>query len=212
MVSPLHEGCGAAYDLILCQLGPAEKTAGRLPAYPGGYWVSRTRRAALVIAACGVLLVAGVALATPRVLLVYHSASYVMGWANDPPGGPYQEAFGREGPDEMRGGPADDLLASEGPWGQYPEDYRSDRLNAGEGDDFLDAVSWPYPSVDVLDCGPGDDAVVADPQDDVDVDCEKVRRVDLGLIPSFGDPLPEFPPEVGMRKYGPNPHSGSAPE
>ncbi|QIN84000.1 hypothetical protein GBA63_16120 [Rubrobacter tropicus] len=162
--------------------------------------------------ACGLLVVAGVVLTLPKVLLAYHSTSYVMGWANDPPGDPERVLFGREGPDEMRGGPADDLLASEGPWGQYPEDYRPDRLNGGGGDDFLDAVSWPYPSVDVLDCGPGDDAVVADPQDDVDGDCETVTRVDLGLIPSIGDPLPEFPPEVGMREYGPNPYSGKSPD
>lgn len=43
-------------------------------------------------------------------------------------------------------------------------------------------------------------------------DCEKVRHVDLGLVPEVGDPLPEFPPEVGMREYGPNPRAGGLPE
>ena len=170
----------------------------------------RMKRLALL--ACAVLLVAGAATLVPKALLAYRSAAYVLGHANDPPGGPYLVAFGREGPDVMRGGSADDLLASEGPWGQYPEDYKPDRIHGGGGDDFLDSVSWPYPSVDVLDCGPGDDAVVADPQDDVDGDCEAVRRVDLGLIPSIGDPLPEFPPEVGLREYGPNPYSGRSPD
>lgn len=46
--------------------------------------------------------------------------------------------------------------------------------------------------------------MVADPQDDVGGDCEKVRRVDLGLVPEIGDPLWEFPTEVGMREYNPN--------
>ncbi|CAA9386772.1 MAG: hypothetical protein AVDCRST_MAG01-01-275 [uncultured Rubrobacteraceae bacterium] len=167
----------------------------------------------LALLACAVLLVAGAATLVPKALLAYRSAVYVLGHANDPPGGPYLVAFGREGPDEMRGGPGNDLLASEGPWGQYPEGYPPDRLSGGAGDDFLDAVSWPDSSADTLECGTGEDAVVADPRDDVDGDCERVKRVDLGLIPSIGDPLPEFPPEVGLREYGPNPYSGrSSPE
>ena len=166
----------------------------------------------LALLACAVLLVAGAATLVPKALLAYRSAAYVLGHANDPPGGPYLVAFGREGPDEMRGGPGNDLLASEGPWGQYPEGYPPDRLSGGPGDDFLDAVSWPDSSADTLECGTGEDAVVADPRDDVDGDCERVKRVDLGLIPSIGDPLPEFPPEVGLREYGPNPYSGRSPE
>lgn len=59
---------------------------------------------------------------------------------------------------------------------------------------------------------PSEDAVVADPQDDVGGDCEKVRRVDLGLVPEIGNPLWEFPPEVGMREYGPNPYAESVPK
>ena len=161
---------------------------------------------------CGVLVVAGAVSVAPELLLVFRSFSYVFGEI-EPTGGPYNDvAFGSEGPGELRGGPRDDLLASEGPWGQYPEDYHPDRLYGGPGDDYLDAVSWPYPSVDVMRCVPGEDAVVADPQDDVGWDCEKVRRVDLGLVPKVGDPLWEFPPEVGMREYGPNPYPGSVPE
>lgn len=172
--------------------------------------MSRARRLFL---ACGVLLVVSVVLATPKLLLAYHSTSYVMGWANDPPGGPHRVAFGTDRPEEMRGGPGDDLLASEGPWGDPPEDYGADRLHGG--DDFLDSVSLPYPErlpVDVVRCGPGRDAAVADPQDDVGDDCERVRRVDMGLLPEVGDPLPEFPPEVGVREYGPNPYSGRSPD
>ena len=174
--------------------------------------MSRARRLFL---ACGVLLVVGVVLAAPKLLLAYHSTSYVMGWANDPPGGPHRATFGTDRPEEMRGGPGDDLLASEGPWGDQPEDYGADRLHGGGGDDFLDSVSLPYPErlpVDVVRCGPGRDAAVADPQDDVGDDCERVRRVDMGLLPEVGDPLPEFPPEVGVREYGPNPYPRRSPD
>lgn len=73
-------------------------------------------------------------------------------------------------------------------------------------------MSYPYLSVDVLRCGPGEDAVVADPQDDVGGDCEGVRRVSLGLVPRIGEPLPEFPPEDRMRRYGPDPYAERAPE
>jgi hypothetical protein len=172
--------------------------------------MSRTRRLFLALCACGVLVVA---LAVgPKLLLAYHSVSYVFGEV-DPPGGPYDNVvFGTEGPGELYGGPSDDLLASEGPWGSWPEDYRPDRLYGGGGDDYFDAVSWPHPSVDVLRCRPGEDAVVADPQDDVGGDCEEVRRVYLGPVPHIGDPLPEFPPEDRMRRYGPNPYEGRAPE
>lgn len=164
--------------------------------------MSRAGRIFLVICICGSLVVA-LALG-PKLILAYHSFCYVFG-ALDPPGGPYEVAFGTEGPDELRGGPKNDLLASEGPWGYWPEDYKPDRLHGDAGDDYLDAVSYPYPSVDVLRCGPGEDAVVADPQDDVGGDCEEVKRVSLGLVPRIGEPLPEFPPEDRMRRYGPNP-------
>ena len=77
----------------------------------------------------------------PKLLLVYRSFSYVFG-AVEPTGARHDDAaFGSEGPGELRSGPRDELLASEGPWSQYPEDYRPDRLHGGQGDDYLDAVS-----------------------------------------------------------------------
>lgn len=169
----------------------------------------------LAVAACAAFIVAGAALLSPKLLLVYRSVEYVLGYANDPPGGPYTTTFGTDRPDELRGGPGDDLLASEGPWGDPPEDYRPDVLDGGMGDDFLDSVSLPYPEnlpEDVIRCGPGEDLAVADPQDDVGDDCEKVRHVDMGLLPEVGDPLPEFPPEVGTRRYGPNPGTVRSPD
>lgn len=51
--------------------------------------------------------------------MAYHSVSYVFG-AIGPPGGPYDVAFGTEGPGELRGGLGDDLLASEGPGASGP--------------------------------------------------------------------------------------------
>lgn len=168
--------------------------------------MSAARR--LVLVSRLFVLVALVEALVPRVLMAYHSVHYVMGWANDPPGGPYEVTFGTDRPDALRGGPGDDLIASEGPWGDPPEDYRRDRVDGVTGDDFLDSVSLPYPEVlpvDVVRCGPGEDRVVADPQDDVGDDCEGVRRVNMDLMPEIGDPLREFPPETGTREYGPNP-------
>lgn len=157
---------------------------------------------------CAFVLVLIIAILVPRVLLAFHSVHYVMGSANEPPGGPYDLVFGTDRPDSLRAGAADDLLASEGPWGDPPENYRVDQIYGGAGDDFLDSVSLPYPEtlpVDVVRCGPGSDRVVADPQEEVGEDCESVRRVDVGLVPEIGDPLWEYPPETGTREYGPNP-------
>ncbi len=168
--------------------------------------MSGARRPVIVL--CAFSIAAAVLVLSPKMVLAYHSLQYVMGWANDPPGGPYEMAYGTDRPDILRGGPGDDLIASEGPWGDPPEDYRADRIDGGAGDDFLDSVSLPYPETlpgDVLRCGPGTDRVVADPQDEVDGDCESVRRVNMGLVPEIGDPLWEFPPETGTRRYGSNP-------
>jgi len=132
-----------------------------------------------------------------------------------PARGLYEVTFGTDRPDSLRGGPGDDLIASEGPWEDPPEDYRADQIYGGAGDDFLDSVSPPYPETlpaDVVQCGPGSDRVVADPQDDVDRDCESVRRVNMGLVPEIGDPLWEFPPETGTRQYGPNPGPVGSPD
>ena len=166
----------------------------------------RTRR--LFLYACAALLLVAAVLLIPKLLLLYQSTAYVLGYANDPAGGPYKVTFGTDRPDEMRGGTGDDLLASEGRWGDPPEDYGPDRVSAGRGDDFIDTVSLPYPEelpVDVVRCGSGEDRAVADPQDEVSADCEGVRRIDMGLLPEIGDPLWEFPPESGTRQYGPHP-------
>lgn len=181
----------------------------------GGFFAGARGRKRLILVACATLLVAGAVVLAPKLLLAYRSVEYVLGHANDPPGDPYEITFGTDRPDELRGGPGDDLLASEGPWGDSPEDYRPDLLNGGGGDDFLDAVSLPYPEElpeDAIRCGPGEDLAVADPQDNVADDCEKVRRVNMGLLPEIGDPLPEFPPEIGTRQYGPNPRPVPSPD
>ena len=100
-------------------------------------------RGKLILASllCGLLVVAGAVSVAPELHLVYRSFSYVFGEI-EPTGGPYDDvALGSEGPGELLGRPRDDLLASEGPWGQYPEDLHPDRLYGGPGDDYLDAVS-----------------------------------------------------------------------
>ena len=181
----------------------------------GGFFAGARGRKRLILVACATLLVAGAVVLAPKLLVAYRSVEYALGHANDPPGGPYEITFGTDRPDDLRGGPGDDLLASEGPWGDGPEDYRPDLLDGGSGDDFLDSVSLPHPEelpVDVVRCEPGEDLAVADPQDNVADDCEKVRRVNMGLLPEIGDPLPEFPPEIGTRRYGPNPQPVQSPD
>lgn len=166
--------------------------------------MSRAQRLALLALCSCVVLAVALAVGT-KLPLFFRSYSYVYGEIQ-PPGGPYEVAFGEEGPGEMRGGPGNDLLASEGDWGTSPEDYHQDRLYGGPGDDYIDSVSNPsHPASDVLRCGPGVDAVVADPEDDVHGDCEGVTRVDLSSVFRIGDPLPEFPSEENMRQYGPRP-------
>lgn len=163
----------------------------------------------LIVLVCGTLVAA--LTIGPELALAYRTVSYVFGTL-DPPNDSYDVTFGTEVSEELRGGPGNDLLASEGPWGTWPEDYKPDLLYGGSGDDYLDTVSWPSSSADTLNCGPGEDVVVADPQDDVDDDCENVKRVSLSLVPHIGDPLPEFPPENMMRRYGSNSQAEMAPE
>lgn len=82
-----------------------------------------TRRLFLSFCFCGALLAASVV--GPKLPLAHRRYSYVSG-AVDPSGVPYGVAFGEEGPGA-------EPLASEGPWGVWPEDYCPDRLYAGAG-------------------------------------------------------------------------------
>jgi RTX calcium-binding nonapeptide repeat (4 copies) len=128
----------------------------------------------LTATACVVLSAAGVAVATTGV------EHFVVG---------YNVIMGTHGADDLRGGPGDDLLASEGAWGSSPEDTAPDTIHGAGGDDLVDTVSDP-PFRDVVRCGAGRDEVQADPEDEVDEDCEIVQRIDLskGPRPPKGTP------------------------
>ncbi len=67
-----------------------------------------------------------------------------------------------------------------------------------------------YPSADAVRCGPSGDPAVTEAQEEVGGDREEVRHVDRGLVPEVGDPLAEFPAEVRMQDYDPNPRAGSS--
>lgn len=128
----------------------------------------------LAATACVVLLAAGVAVATTG------AERLVVG---------YNVIMGTHGANDLRGGPGADLMASEGTWGASPEDTVLDTVYGAGGDDLIDTVSDP-PSRDVVRCGPGRDAVQADPEDDVGEDCEAVQIIDLtkGEEPPKGTP------------------------
>lgn len=132
----------------------------------------------LAATVCVVLLAAGVAVATTGVESAFVGYNVIMG---------------THGANDLRGGPGDDLLASEGVWGASPEDTALDTVYGAEGDDLIDTVSDP-PSRDVVRCGPGRDEVQADPKDDVGRDCERVRRIDLSKGPQPTDGAPKYGP------------------
>ena len=130
----------------------------------------------LTATACVVLSAAGVAVATTGVEHVFVGYNVIMG---------------THGADDLRGGPGDDLLASEGAWGASPEDTAPDTVHGAGGDDLVDTVSDP-PSRDVVRCGAGRDEVQADPEDEVAEDCEMVQRIDLSKGPQPPKGTPEY--------------------
>ena len=130
----------------------------------------------LTASACVVLSAAGAAVATTGVERVFVGYNVIMG---------------THGADDLRGGPGDDLLASEGAWGVSPEDTVPDAVHAGGGDDLVDTVSDP-PSRDMVRCGAGRDEVQADPEDEVAEDCEIVQRIDLSKGPRPPKGTPEY--------------------
>lgn len=134
----------------------------------------------LVLLVCAVVLTAGaVAFASP--------ARFYAG---------FDVIMGTYGADELRGGPEDDLIASEGPWGGTSEDTAVDTISAGAGNDAIDTVSDPA-SKDVARCGPGYDEVQADPKDNLADDCEKVEIVDLSRGPEPPAGTPKYLPARG---------------
>lgn len=133
------------------------------------------KRLVLILVAFGLLLASGTAIAT--VPQMFEEDFNVM--------------MGTHGVDELRGGPGDDLLASEGAWGESPEDTAAEEVRGAGGDDLIDTVSDP-PSKDVVGCGPGEDKAQVDPEDEVSSDCERVDVIDLSKGPQPPRGVPEY--------------------
>jgi Ca2+-binding RTX toxin-like protein len=106
------------------------------------------------------------------------------GLANDGTAGEHDDVrsshvIGSPGGDVITGGGADDTLVGGGGADVIDGRGGDDEINAtlqyaqaGETPDSVDGV-------DKVTCGAGDDEVMADPSDDVDVDCERIR---IGLL------------------------------
>ena len=172
--SPMPLRCLAAPDTVRCSC------CKRVGCFEGSPMLTKRKVFFLTTMACVVLSAAGVAVATTGVEHVFVGYNVIMG---------------THGADDLRGGPGDDLLASEGAWGASPEDTAPDTVRGAGGDDLIDTVSDP-PSRDVVSCGPGQDEVQADPEDEVAEDCERVQRIDLSKGPQ---------PPGGTPKYITNP-------
>jgi Ca2+-binding RTX toxin-like protein len=78
------------------------------------------------------------------------------------------------GSDTIVGGSGNDLLF-DGP----DREFATDRLYAGDGDDFV--ASWNDPAFkDIVHCGKGFDGVFADSKDVIASDCERVPHTQAG--------------------------------
>ena len=84
-------------------------------------------------------------------------------------GGPGNDAvFGGRGADNISGEEGNDVLA-DGP----NREFATDKLSAGDGNDVIAVVNRPA-FEDVVTCGSGYDRVLADREDVLAPDCEKV--------------------------------------
>ena len=81
---------------------------------------------------------------------------------------------GGAGNDDLRGGRGHDLVRGEGGDDEVHGGEGNDRLYGGLGDDRIQSDGGER---DVVNCGRGRDAVVADPLDRVSQNCERVRRI-----------------------------------
>jgi serralysin len=91
------------------------------------------------------------------------------------------------GSDNIRGEEGNDLLVG-GP-GLEPREAPNDKLSGGEGNDVFDILNKPA-AKDVVLCGDGFDRVLADREDLVAPDCEKVF-VGLGSLEEWHESIPQ---------------------
>jgi hypothetical protein len=99
------------------------------------------------------------------------------------PGG--DRLLGGAGVDRLNGGAGADTLIGGSGGDRLVGGAGADRLIGGEGDDHITARDG---EVDSVSCGGGDDAVVADAEDEVGADCEHVSPQPAGI--TRGVPYP----------------------
>jgi Ca2+-binding RTX toxin-like protein len=91
--------------------------------------------------------------------------------------------FGGNGSDDLSGGEGNDYLVD----GDFRESSE-DKLSAGAGNDVLDVINRPA-FEDVVSCGGGFDRVLADREDLVAPDCERVF-IGVASIDEFEESVP----------------------
>ncbi len=100
-------------------------------------------------------------------------------------GGPGNDAvFGGRGSDNISGEDGNDVLA-DGP----NREFATDKLSAGDGNDVVAAVNRPA-FKDIVTCGGGFDRVLADREDVLDDDCERVF-LGVGSEDEFIESIPQ---------------------
>jgi Ca2+-binding RTX toxin-like protein len=103
-------------------------------------------------------------------------------------GGPGNDAVvGGFGSDNVVGNEGNDFLIG-GP-GLSPREAPNDKLLGGDGNDVIDVLNKPA-GKDIVVCGAGIDRVLADKEDVIAPDCEKVF-IGLGSQEAFFESIPE---------------------
>ena len=99
--------------------------------------------------------------------------------------------FGGAGDDRLNGGAGDDRLNGGAGDDVMTDDRGTDRFSGGAGDDRINAADrrGRKDARDIVDCGTGDDTVIANSDDIVRSNCEHVQRVadDNGVDPAGDD-------------------------
>lgn len=87
-------------------------------------------------------------------------------------GSSHDRLFGRAGDDRIRGGSGNDTVAGGAGDDRLWGDTGRDRISGGSGDDLVHAADG---RVDTVNCGSGEDRVIADRSDRIARNCERVR-------------------------------------
>src|SRR4051812_25541811 len=178
---------------------PTEREAS--PSYGRKFPMSRIRLLALLAACVAVLAFAGSAMAAGNggssgddnlkgsnradTMQMRGGDDVANGGAGD------DRMFGGAGDDRLNGGVGDDRMNGGAGDDVLTDDRGTDRFSGGAGDDRITARDrrGRNHARDIVDCGGGDDTVIADSDDIVRSNCEHVTRVadDNGVDPAGDD-------------------------